>query len=94
MNNITVDLFISMDFEGSKAIRKVSDNLITLRCILSMGKDQSKSVIFVKVTSKTRVLTELKPSTTVRINGFLAPVTYKEDYSFMDILDDVELPFK
>lgn len=89
MNNVTVDLFISKDFENNKAIKKVSDNLTVLRCVLSLGKDQPKSIVFVKVTSKTNVMTELKAASTIRVNGFLAPVSYLRDdyrYSYTNIV--------
>lgn len=78
MNNTTITLFVSKDFENRKAIRKVSDNLTVANCYLSRKNEDgtyTNSYLPVHITSKTEC-EELKEGSLITVNGFLAPKSY------------------
>ena len=82
MNTITIDLFVSKNFEGRDAIRKVSDKLTVVNTYLPGAKKEDgtfeKSLsMSTKITSKTEVKGEIAPQKRVRVTGFVEPNVYK-----------------
>ena len=82
MNTITIDLFVSKNFEGRDAVRKVSDKLTVVNTYLPGAKKEDgtfeKSLsMSTKITSKTEVKGEIAPQKRVRVTGFVEPNVYK-----------------
>lgn len=70
-NKVEISLYISKDFDGRPAVRKVSDKLTVLNCIFG-GSQQGYAPVTVKVFSSTNVTAELKAGSAITVDGWFS----------------------
>lgn len=70
-NKVEISLYISKDFEGRPAIKKVSDKLTVLNCIFG-GSQQGYAPMKVKVFSSTNVKADLKAGAAITVDGWFS----------------------